>query len=235
MIVRDYCCISLHCTLFLLKILHSIPLKLAFVLKCTVPLCIADGLLIWPPGYSPLQRVHVFLGRNLPGVLEAEDGHPGPSLGLHGLPWRRGLAILPLTLAFSMSVLIHLMAFRHVTIRAKHSFVCPEVRCVSLPVAIFYFPLRSVLGQSSQPWPPLWSKTQWQASKSPTFQRRPGCPACSLAPWSSSWWWDTFKSVWWMRLSARGQSVSPVSDPMNAVTLFSLEIITLWFDCKGTS
>lgn len=51
-----------------------------------VCLCIAVGLLIRPPRYRPLQCVHVLLGCDLSGVLEAKDVHPGPSLGLHGLP-----------------------------------------------------------------------------------------------------------------------------------------------------
>ena len=71
---------------------------------CPVPFCAAGGLLIWPPRYGPLQCVHVLLGCNLPGVLEAKDGHPGPSLGLHGLSRRRGLTFLPFSLAFSTNM-----------------------------------------------------------------------------------------------------------------------------------
>lgn len=46
----------------------------------------ADGLPVRPPGHRLLQRLHVLLGRHLPGVLEEEDGHAGSPLGLHGLP-----------------------------------------------------------------------------------------------------------------------------------------------------
>lgn len=66
-----------------------------------------------------------------------------------------------------------------------------------------WVPRRSVLGQSLQPWPRLWRRTQWLGSKSPTFQRRPGCPECSLDPWSLLWWWaylKIFSRIWKSRL-----------------------------------
>lgn len=69
---------------------------------CTLSVGIAVRILIWPRRNSLLQYLHVLLGYKLSGILEANNGHPGSSLGLHGVPWRGGLWVLHLfTLQYS--------------------------------------------------------------------------------------------------------------------------------------
>lgn len=184
----------------------------------------AAGLPVRPPGHRLLQRLHVLLGRHLPGVLEEEDGHAGSPLGLHGLPWGRGLTLKSLSVQLALCCYSHSWAcfdfwffcrsWLNFSTLTSHWFICPhvdEVFFVHVPPPTS--PARSVHGQSSQPWPPPWSPTRWPGWKSPTSRRRPGCPAWSLAPWSSSWWWGSLSkraSASAARLGSSGQVIRTV-------------------------